>query len=292
MATTSRFATPPRLALGLLLGTAACNDLEKLDPGSDPSGAIPPAVQRAFDETCAFSGCHDSGAAGGLDLTAAAAPSIIGGMSTSPLPMVDPGNVNGSYLAVKMLETPPEGTTRVGARMPIGGDFDDPNNLVILGWIATASPSGGGGTTTNDPTTDGSSESSTGSDVQACGLSDVAPDAADPYDVGMNAGQIPPDIGDALRNNCGCHGVDPAELIPGALPYTGMLDLTTIAGLQADHNGMPAYDVVLGRVDNDSNPMPPSYFCDLGGEPITAADKQLLIDWLGMGAPDAASWSG
>ena len=29
-----------------------------------------------------------------------------------------------------------------------------------------------------------------------------------------------------------------------------------------------------------------------GGEPITAADKQLLIDWLGMGAPDAASWSG
>lgn len=295
MATTYRFTIHSLAALGLVLGASACSGLEKLDDGDGPAGGgIPPAVQLAFDETCGTPGCHDAAtASGGLDLSAMNAPTIIGGMSSTSLPMVDPGNVNGSYLAVKMLEDPPEGTTRVGARMPSSGDFDNVNNLVILGWIATASPSDGGGSTTDTPT--GGDEMSTGETILACGVSDVAPDADNPFDIGMDAGQIPPDVGDALTNNCGCHGVDQGDLLEGVPPYTtGRVPFTTIAELQAEYMNAAGvnefgFDILLGRVE--TNTMPPSYYCNLGGgEVITEDDRQLLIDWLTEGAPDAPTW--
>lgn len=295
MATTSRFTIHSLAALSLMLGATACNGLEKINEGNGPSGGgIPEDVQRAFDETCATPACHDSAtASAGLDLSAAAAPSIIGGMSSSPLPMVDPGNVNGSYLAVKMLETLPEGTTRTGARMPIGGDFDNVNNLIILGWIATANANAGGegGATTTDEPTDGGEEMTEGEDIVACGLDDVAaPGTANPFDIGTAAGQIPPDVGDALTNNCGCHGLEPSDLINDAPPYTtGRVPFNNIDEIRADYDGEAGYDILLGRVD--AGTMPPTYYCDLGGgEVISAADMQLLSDWLSAEAPDAPEW--
>lgn len=295
MVTTSRPFFLGLAALSLALTAAACNDLEKIDEGTSSGDAIPEAVQLAFDETCALSSCHDSAAAGGLDLSAAASPSIIGGPSTSPLPMVDPGNVDGSYLAVKMLESPPDGVTRTGARMPIGGDFDDPNNLVILGWIATLDPSAGadGGTTTGE-TSDDSSGGTTGEMLQACGLDDIAPGATSPFDIGMDAGQIPPDVGAVLDRNCAaCHGADTAELVGDPAPpaYTGMLSFLTLTEIEGTYNDLPITEVLLGRVE--AGTMPPTYFCNLGGgEVITAEDQQLLVDWLNAGAPDAPTWSG
>ncbi|MEM9463078.1 MAG: hypothetical protein AAGF11_53545 [Myxococcota bacterium] len=294
MATTLRFTTHCFAALGLTLCGTACNDLEPIDEGSAPGDAIPPDVQRAFDETCGTAGCHNSSdRAAGLDLSAAAAPSIINGPSSSSLPMVDPGNINGSYLAVKMLETPPEGTTRTGARMPIGGDFENVDNLIILGWIATATDVVGGADSTGGMPMDssgGDDDSSGGGQVVACGLDDVAPTAENPFDIGMNAGQIPPDVGAALTNNCGCHGVNDSELIGGAPPYTtGRVPIQTIADFQATIGDETAAQIVLGRVE--AGTMPPTYYCDLGGgEVITPDDQQLLIDWLNEGAPDATMW--
>jgi len=190
-------------AAGVL--AAGCTQVEKLeDDGGSGNAGIPTEVQRAFDESCAISSCHDSAARqGGLDLSATAAPGIIGGQSSqSDLPLVELGNVQGSYLAVKMLPNPP-----AGSQMPIGvpPGVDNPTNIaIILGWIAGAPlPGGGGGeggSTTEAPvdtTTDAPAESTGEPEVKLCGLEDVAPGEPNPFDIGMNAGQIPPDVGEA-----------------------------------------------------------------------------------------------
>jgi hypothetical protein len=185
--------------------------------------------------------------------------------------------------------------------MPFGGDLQGVDNAIILGWIAGATlPGGGEGGSEGASTTDGGEQTSeasteagsTGSDIKACGLADVAPGAPNPFDIGMNAEQIPPDVGEVINNNCGCHEVDQGDLIMGAFPYGGMVHFSTIAELQVDYMGRPVHEVVLERVESDAvNRMPPPYYCDLGdGTVITDADRQLLIDWLTAGAPDAPTW--
>jgi hypothetical protein len=288
----NRIATIASIApLGLVL--AGCSQLEKVDDDSG-SARIPTAVQRAFDESCAIGACHDSASRqAGLDLSATASPGIIGGMSTqSTLPLVELGDVQGSYLALKLLPNPPTGTPMPPVDVP--GVDDETNVAIILGWIAGAQLPGGGGSE-GGSSEDGSSEggsSSGGSDIKLCGLEDVAPTEPNPYDIGTAAGQIPPDVGEALTDNCGCHEVDPMSLVMGAFPYAGGVHFSTIAELQADFMGRPVHEVVLERVQSDQpNRMPPPYYCDLGdGSVITEADRQLLVDWLTAGAPDATSW--
>lgn len=289
---TSRF-----MVLGLLV--PGCTQLEKLDGDSGGNAGIPTEVQRAFDESCAIGNCHDAATRqGGLDLSATGAPSIIGGASSqSDLPLVELGNVQGSYLALKMLPSPPSGST-----MPVGvpPDADNPTNVaIILGWIAGATLPGGAtaGDSTSDTPAESTSdttpaETTTGSDVKLCGLADVAPAVPNPFDIGMNAGQIPPDIGAVLSNNCGCHEVDAADLIMGAFPYAGAVHFSTIAEIHSDYMGTLVSARMLERVQSEMpNRMPPPYYCDLGdGSVITEADRQLLIDWLTAEAPDASSW--
>lgn len=298
----SRFVTTIATLAAVGAALPACTQIEKVDDDGMAGPGIPAEVQRAFDDTCAIAGCHDSGSRqGGLDLTATAAPSIIGGMSMrSDLPLVELGNVQGSFLALKLLPDPPD-----GLRMPIGGDVDGVDNAIILGWIAGATlPGGEGGESDGGSTTDGggqtsnpgTDESSTGDGILACGLADVAPDAPNPFDIGMSAGQIPPDVGEVLTNNCGCHEVD--AVIEGAFLYTGVVHFSTLAELQADYSiggtdpPRSGVERLLERMEStELNRMPPPYYCDLGdGTEITDADRQLLIDWLTAGAPDAPTW--
>lgn len=287
-------------AAGLVL--PACTQIEKVEGGMS-GGSVPTEVQRAFNESCALGGCHDAASRqAGLDLSASGSPAIIGGMSSqSDLPLVELGNVQGSYLALKMLPSPPSGSL-----MPIGEPpgVDNPTNIaIILGWIAGATlPGGGGGgsdggSTTADPTTAGTADASSGGDsTQLCGVADVAPSAPNPFDSGTAAGQIPSDVGQVLSNNCGCHETDPADLTMGAPPYGGLVHFSTLEEIQGDYMvGMtprPVVEALLERVqDEGALRMPPAYFCDLGdGSTILDADRQLLIDWLMAGAPDAPTW--
>lgn len=300
--TTSSGLAGSGLLLGLLLGPTACNELEPIDDGGPAGGGIPAEVQRVFDERCSIPGCHDATRAGGLELTRDAAPDIIGGASVqSSLPLVELGNVQGSYLAAKLL---PNSDALQNSRMPLGASLDDASvlldNAIILGWIAGAElPGGGGGdgVTTDDPDptgggSTGDGDGSTGVAVVMCGLEDIAPTEPNPFDIGMDAGQIPPDIGAALTANCGCHEVDPMAVMGGAPAYGGQVHFSTIAEAQADFMGRPVYEVMLERLQSDDfSQMPPNYYCMVEGDsPITTTDQALLVQWLMAGAPDAATW--
>ena len=96
---TSMFREPRAwlAVLGLGLGLAGCNQLEKLD-GTDTAGAsgMPPEVRAAFEESCGKSGCH---VAGGT------APALAGGSLDELVgtKYVTIGDIPNSYIAVKML---------------------------------------------------------------------------------------------------------------------------------------------------------------------------------------------
>jgi len=147
MTTLTRLAVPasrraPRPSLLALLAVGAlggCDQVKELDGAS--GGEVPAVVQRAFDQTCAVSGCHaGSSPAAGLSLEAASSGGIIGGSSSQrpELPLVAIGDTAGSYLALKMIT---DDSGRTGDQMPIGGAFspaDQENVVLILGWIAGA----------------------------------------------------------------------------------------------------------------------------------------------------------
>jgi hypothetical protein len=134
-------------AVALLL--AACNQLEAVeDGGSGGGGGVPPEVRAAFEGSCGLQGCHSAGATAPV-LAGADLDNLVGSR------YVTIGDIAASYLAVKML--PDEvvaalGVSRTGARMPQTGDFLNPNNQIILAWIAGASFEGGGGTDTDTDT--------------------------------------------------------------------------------------------------------------------------------------------
>lgn len=129
----------------------------------------------------------------------------------------------------------------------------------------------------------------TGEMIQACGIEDIKPGAANPIDAGSGAGQIPTDIGTILAGNCGCHYVD----MPTAdvTDYQGTQDISTLAGFQAAYNvaGDPLHELALMYLMTDF--MPFAVSCDIGGgEAMPPADRALLVQWLTEGTPDGATW--
>lgn len=282
-----------------LLCAPGCVQVEKVTgDNASTSDTVPDEVQRVFDDRCAVSGCHDGTTS--PDLRAAASNGIIDGSSdTSPLSMVELGNVSGSYLAVKMLAAPPPGVERVGGRMPQGGDFSDEALLVdmsiVIGWIAGAELGGGDDGGNDDVADDGMDD---GSNAQGCSIFEVAPGVGSPVQAGTDANTLPTEIGTVLDLNCGCHYA--TDLVNNAPAYTGPVNFrthgefqATYAGSTPAYAGLRTYDAVLDRVADESNPMPPTYYCMLeGGGVITDADRTLLIDWLVAGAPDAPTWAG
>ncbi|MEM6992834.1 MAG: hypothetical protein AAF721_20130 [Myxococcota bacterium] len=275
---------------------SSCTQVEKIREDGSAAGEVPAEVQRVFDERCAMqAGCHSTETpAAELVLTAAQAQSIIGGQSKqSDLPLVEPGDVNGSYLAAKILAAAPPGVVRTGVRMPIGGTFTDPDLstdlAIILGWIAGADlPADGDGN--DDVADDGGTE-------LGCSIFTLAPGVTSPVMSGIIENTLPMDIGDALDRNCGCHYS--TTLMNNQAPYTGPVGIATFAQFQEEYagsnpaySGLATYEAVVDRITDEFSPMPPLSCMVEGGGAITDADRTLLVDWLTDGAPDAPTWSG
>jgi len=179
------------LALAPSLALAGCNQLEAIETEGGASGGggggVPPAVRAALEGSCGKGGCHSPGAT----LPVLAGDELDGILTgeINGVPLVTLGDTTNSYLAIVML---PDvllsslGLTRTVPRMPADNDFLNPNNQVILSWIAGAEFEGGGTTGGDDPT---------GTDTDTGGTDTTGP-AVEPTFANVQA---------VLDANCSCH---------------------------------------------------------------------------------------
>jgi hypothetical protein len=103
--------------LNILAGCCYPVDPEEEQPGiEDPSFAQ--HIQPIFTASCALSGCHNAGAAAGLDLRAGRSYAQLVGVASTQDPStlrVEAGDAQNSYLVIKI-----EGRQSIGSRMPLG----------------------------------------------------------------------------------------------------------------------------------------------------------------------------
>ncbi len=165
---------------------------------------------------------------------------------------------------------------------------------IAIVWAALGLVQCTGAHDDDDDDDDATSEASTDDDpdsddgmamLQMCGIDDIVLSAPGMVDKGMGPGQIPPDIGDTIERNCGCHFGDVVIESAIANPYP----LATLADWQ------PNAAYILGRVSLDVGlTMPPAFPCHVmtpsGDTNITDEDQARLVAWLQAGAPDGASW--
>ncbi|MEZ4380915.1 MAG: hypothetical protein R3A79_06180 [Nannocystaceae bacterium] len=268
----------PALALSLI----ACGDLVAVGDTEGSTGAgVPAAVELAFAEACATSGCHDAATrAAGLSLAAADLEALIDGPSSAGIPMVTIGDVAGSYLAIKMLPDDvlsAQGLARVGARMPPTGDFTSANNQTILAWIAGAQFPDEGGDTTGDAGTSTSTGDATTGDATT----------------GDGAPTFAADVWPLLQMRCSCHLGAADEALNGGLAFP-------MASAYDDLVDAPSIDVPTMDLIEPSDPAN-SYLlhklkgtqADVGGAGVQmptggaldAAEIQRIEDWIAAGAP-------
>jgi hypothetical protein len=269
------------LPLSSLLSLAACGDLVAVGDTDGPSGGgVPAAVELAFAEACATSGCHDAATrAAGLSLAGADLEAIVDGPSSAGIPMVTIGDVAGSYLAIKMLPDDvlsAQGLERVGGRMPPTGDFTNANNQTILAWIAGAEfPDEGGTDTTGDAettSTGGSGGSGGGSGGDATFDADIWP---------------------ILQMRCSCHLGGADEALNGGLSFP--MDGAYAALVDAPSIDVPSMDLVepsdpdnsyllhklkgtQGEVGGAGVQMPT-------GSALESGEIKQIEDWIAAGAP-------
>lgn len=285
------------LTVAALMGAAGCTQVERIDEvGAGGDRVIPTAVQQIFDANCSLAGCHDSASqAGSLVLASPQSRGIIGGQSQqSMLPLVEIGNVGGSYLAAKIVEEP--AAPIQGDPMPPAGPLEPLDGAVLLGWIAGAELPGGGGGDDAELDDGVADAGETGGGALPCDFPEIAPGQASPVVAGDEPGLIPTIIGDALTRNCGCHYS--AMLAPGVPGYIGDVVFTTLDEFLADYNGPnpnymggPVAAAVLDRVMMTGGlVMPPAYCALPDGTTILADDQMLLLAWLEAGAPDGATF--
>lgn len=117
-------------------------------PNPSPTGSCmanpPPEIRSAIIRACSGAGCHDAvSRQGNLSLVEADIPAALAAKSlVTKMPNWVPGNLNGSYFALKMMAPSlPPGTKIIGREMPPGkpakfqGDVD-----AIMKWMATVPP--------------------------------------------------------------------------------------------------------------------------------------------------------
>jgi len=142
-------------AAGLWVTACGVDELGEVGAGGG-DGEVPERVAIAFEDSCALASCHDASAAtANLVLERGAIDAILNKESaTVPgLPLVKLGDVGGSVIARKILDTETlsalYGEERVGMPMPprnaVGPETPE-NILIILAWIAGANipPADGG----------------------------------------------------------------------------------------------------------------------------------------------------
>ena len=290
--------------LGMMMVLAGCPAVEKAgEPGG--GGSVPAAVQLRFDMYCQNNAtCHVSGGPQGPDLSPSGSAQGIQGTGANGMRFVVFGDVANSWLAQKLLPGTP------GQMPPIGNPQPTPEDVaIILGWIAGApfpegdTDSATGMMTMSTTMTDTDvASSSGGEELLSCSLESVdsSVDVGMAVDAGGAAGQVPMVVAEALVNNCGCHYTDTIPMEYGA-PYAGMQAMATIADFQGEwmgsiptNTGQMAHEAIAERIAG-ALVMPP-VVCGPDGEPsdenatMTQADYDLLQDWLGMGAPDGATY--
>ncbi|PRP90914.1 hypothetical protein ENSA5_59890 [Enhygromyxa salina] len=207
--------------LGLSLLAFGCG-LEPVGEDGGDGEDIPPAVQQAFDESCATSaGCH----AVGSSLVVLEAPEsgqiLTSTSSSGGGPFVTLGDLEASYIAQKILGGP----TVAGATMPPSpqSDNDDLNQAIIIGWIAGVPIEDGG---TGDGDGDGDSDAGDG---------DTGDGDGDPAPTCYIEAPIPAmpsfetDIWPIVENRCGvagCHADLSGPLMPDAITtYDNLVDI-------------------------------------------------------------------
>jgi hypothetical protein len=275
MSTRSLSWVSPALAVFWVI--SGCGGLTPIEDDGGEGGAVPPAVRAAFAGSCATPGCHDSGSrAGGLSLADADLGGLVGAPSAgSSLPLVEIGDVLGSYLAVKMLPDDvlaAQGVMRAGNRMPIGGEATNPNNATILAWIAGAEfPGGDSTTTTGDTTTDATTDATT--------------DGGSGFDA---------EVWPILSMKCSCHLADPNDGLNGELSFP-------MATAYADLVGAPSIDVPAMNLVEPGDPSQSYLFLKLEdthlaaggsgvkmpiGAPLSDGEIATIEAWIVAGAPE------
>ena len=128
---------PRYISVAVLLGLFACGeDDEGLLP-TDPN--LNDVQEMVFEQACATSGCHDSAAAGGLDLSSneQSRANLIGVAPTNRLARASgwsrivPGAVDDSFLYRK-ITLPGLGE---GAPMPVSNQLTEPYIALVRRWI-------------------------------------------------------------------------------------------------------------------------------------------------------------
>ena len=185
----------------------------------------------------------------------------------------------------------------LGACGDSGGDDPSDGDTANPTSVADDGSSAGGGSTSGgiDPSTSadssGGESGSTGEAIHFCGLADLKPSADNPIVSGLETMMIPPDIAAIQVANCGCHLADALDVAAPDYPSTGPFDMTTWAGFHAERvsDGMPYHVIAHGYVMTEF--MPLNTFCNIGGgEGMPPDQRATLVEWLGMGAPDGATW--
>lgn len=194
-----------------------CNQLEAIqDSGSGGGGGVPPAVRAAFEESCGKTGCHGEGGPTTPPLAGQGLDGVLTGQGAGG-PLVTLGDTANSYIAIKMLPdavVADLGATRTGSRMPLDGDYLNPNNQTILAWIAGAEFEGG-------DTTDGGGSSGGSASDPTMGSS------GGPVDATFGAVQA---IFDA---KCSCHIAPPNPVANGGMELTAGVAYANIVGVKS-----------------------------------------------------------
>ncbi len=97
----------------------------------DPSFAAD--IQSIFSNRCISSGCHNSGAAGGMVLLQGQSYANLVNVASTQEPgktRVIPGDSANSYIVIKL-----EGRQTNGSRMPLGGTLDTNSIQNIKNWV-------------------------------------------------------------------------------------------------------------------------------------------------------------